>query len=164
MILCADKPTVVGQFDNLNQTGVGILAHTLHAGLLKTGAVIVVKLEAVTVTLPDLRSAIGGCHSRAFAQHTVISPETHGAAHIVDALLLFHQVDDIVGGVGVHLGRVGFLEPEHIAGKLYHHALHAQADAEGGNVVSATPLESHKFALDAALAEAGCDNDAVKAL
>ena len=66
--------------------------------------------------------------------------------------------------VGVHLGTIGVLVAQHVAGKLDDHHLHAETDAEGGNVVRAAVLGGDDLALDAALSEAGADDDARHAL
>lgn len=104
MILCAYKPAVVRQLHYLNQMCGRVLTHTLHASLLKTCAIIVIKLKTVAVTLPDVSRAIGSLYLRALTQMAVISPQTHRAAHIVYALLLLHEVNYIVGRIGSHFG------------------------------------------------------------
>lgn len=84
-----------------------------------------------------------------------VGSEAHCSAHVVDALLLFHQVDDVVRCVGSHLGGVGVLKPEDVACEFYHHALHAEAYAEGGQVVGAAPFEGDELTFDASLPESG---------
>ncbi len=61
----------------------------------------------------------------------------------------------------VHLRGVGSLQTEDIAGKLNHHALHTEANAEGGHVVLATPFQGNKLTLDATLTESGGNDHAV---
>ena len=58
----------------------------------------------------------------------------------------------------VHLAAVGIGIAQYVARKLYDHHLHAQTDAEGGNIVGATILGSNDFALYATLAEAWTDD------
>ena len=65
-------------------------------------------------------------------------------------------------GVVVHFGGVGVGESEHVSCKLDHHALHAQADAERGHVMLATPFQGHEFAFYATLAESGSYDHSVK--
>ena len=67
-----------------------------------------------------------------------------------------------MGGMGVHLGGVGIVEAEDVAGELDDHALHAEAYAECGHVVLAAPAECDELSVDAALAEAGSDDNAVE--
>ena len=61
VVLCAHKPALAGNFNNLDQVGVGVLADALHPCLFKTGAVVVVELEAVAMALADEFPAICFC-------------------------------------------------------------------------------------------------------
>ncbi len=140
MVLCAYIPLLAGHLHNLDQMGIGVLAHTLHASGFKLLAVVVVELEAMAMPLLDVELAIGLGHLGSRLQVAGIGAQAHGAAHVGHALLLFHQVDHVVGRVGVELGTVGLGKAHHVAGKLDDHALHAQAYAEGGHVVLAAPL------------------------
>ncbi len=140
----------------------GVFTHTFHACLLEAFAVGVVELVAVSVTLADVLCAVCLGGERTVAQGAVVGAEAHCAAEIGDVFLLFHKVNHVVGRGVVHLCAVGVGEAEDVAGKLYHHALHAEAYTESGHIVLAAPSESHKLALDTALAEAGGDNHAVE--
>ncbi len=162
MILCADKPAERGNLDNLHKTGVRVLAHAFHAGLFETCPIVVVELKAVAVTLLNLGGSVGLCGTRTRGKPACIGAEPHGASHVVYALLLLHEVDDIVRGIVVHLGGVGLTESEDVAGKLDDHALHAETYAECGDVIGTAPFESHKLSLYASLAESGGYDHAVK--
>ena len=163
VVLRADVPALVGQLNHLGQAALGVHARDGHARCLKALAVLVVELEAVAVTLLDVGHAIGIGNFRASLDTAGISAQTHRAAHVGDRLLVLHEVDDIVAGLGVYLGAVGIGEAQDITCKLDDHALHAQADAEGGHVVLTAPPEGDEFALDAALPESRCHHDAVVA-
>ena len=105
-------------------------------------------------------SAVGLVGAAAGDEFAVVSTEAHRAAHLGDGLLLLHEVDDVVGRVGVHLAAVGVGIAENVAGKLDDHHLHAEADTEGGQVVGAAILGGEDFALSATLAKAGTDDEA----
>ena len=161
VVLRADVPAVVGQLEDLGQATLGVHAGNSHARRLELLAILVVELEAVAVTLLNVGHAIGLCNFCARFDAAGIGAQSHRAAQVGDGLLILHQVDDVVGGLLVHLGAVGIGQAQHVAGKLDDHALHAQADAKGGHVVLTAPLEGHILALDAALPESRCHDDAV---
>ena len=141
----------------------GVLAHATHARLLELLAEFLVELEAVTMTLLDVQFSICLCNFRARKQTASISAQSHSATHVGDALLLFHQVDDIMLGVRVKFYAIGIGHAQHITGKLDDHALHTQTDAEGGHIVLTAPLQRHIFALGASLTETRSDDDTVLA-
>ena len=141
----------------------GLTPAMVMPACLKLLAVLVVELKAVAVALLDVGLAIGLGNLGARLDAAGIGAQAHRAAQVGDRLLVLHQVDDVVGRLGVHLGAVGIGQAQHVAGKLDDHALHAQADAEGGHIVLTAPPQGHILALDAALSESGCHNDAVVA-
>ena len=161
VVLGADVPAVARQLDDLGQAALRVHARDGHARLLKALAVLVVELKAVSVALLDVGDAIGLSNLGARLDVAGVSAQSHRAPHVGDRLLILHQVDDIMAGLGVHLGAVGIGQSQHIACELNDHALHTQADAEGGHIVLAAPLEGDKFALDASLPKAWSDDDAV---
>ena len=65
--------------------------------------------------------------------------------------------------VACKLHAVGIGIAQHIAGKLNHHHLHAQTDAEGGNVVGAGVFGGDNLALDTTLTKARTNHDACHA-
>ena len=64
---------------------------------------------------------------------------------------------------GVEFAGVGVLEAADVARKLDAGGLHAQADAEVGHLLFAGVADGVQHALDAALAEAAGNEDAVEA-
>ena len=68
-----------------------------------------------------------------------------------------------MGGGGVELAGVGLREAADVARELDAGGLHAEADAEVRDVVFAGVADGVEHALDAALAEAAGDEDAVEA-
>ena len=61
----------------------------------------------------------------------------------------------------VHLPAVGVGIAKDVASKFYHHHLHTQADAEGGDIVCAGVVGRHYLPFDATLSEARTDNDTI---
>ena len=161
MVLRTDVPALVRQLDDLGQAALGVHASNGHARSLKALAVLVVELEAVAMTLLDVDLAIGLGNFRARLDTTGIGTQAHRATQVGHRLLVLHEVDDVIGRLGVHLGAVGVGKTQDVTCKLDDHALHAQADAKGGHVVLAAPPESDVFALNATLAESRRHDDAV---
>ena len=62
-------------------------------------------------------------------------------------------------GLGVHLGRVGALQAGDVARELADGDVHAEADAEVGDLLLARDLRGVDLALPAAPAEAARDQD-----
>ena len=163
MVLRADVPALALQLDHLGQAALGVDTGNNHASVLKLLAVLVVELKAVAMALLDVGHAIGFGDLGARLDGAGIGAQSHRAAQVGHRLLVLHQVDDVVRRLGVHLGAVGVGHAQHIACKLDDHALHAQANAEGGHVVLTAPPQCHKLALDAALSKSRCHHDAVVA-
>ena len=59
-----------------------------------------------------------------------LRPEPHRAPEILDLLLLGQQIDHGMWRFGIHLGRVGPVETEHVTGELGDGDMHPQADPE----------------------------------
>ena len=89
--------------------------------------------------------------------------ETHGAPEVDDLFLLLEKADDGVGGAFVELGAVGIVPAADVAGELDDGDLHAEADAEEGDVVFAGVAGGGDFPLSAAVAKATGDEDALEA-
>ena len=89
--------------------------------------------------------------------------ETHGAAHLFNAEQFAEFVDDAVLAGGIELAGVGVFEAADVARELDAGGLHAEADAEVGDLLFAGVADGVQHALDAALAETAGDEDAVEA-
>src|SRR5580658_3038732 len=89
--------------------------------------------------------------------------EAHSAAHFVNAKEFAQVIDDAVRGVGIALCGVGLFQACYIACVFDGGALHAEADAEIRDFAFAGELNGVDHALDAALAKAAGDEDAVVA-
>ena len=161
MVLHTDIPVVGWHFDSLNESVLRIEAYASHACGLEVVAEVVVELIAVAVALDDFVFAVCLIEFAVLDELALISAEAHGAAHIGDVFLFFHDVDDIVGRVLIHLATVGIGQMEHIARELNDHNLHAEADAEGRHVVLSAVLSCQNLSFYASCAEPRADDDAV---
>ena len=99
-----------------------------------------------------------GCR-RVGDQLAGVSSEPHGGAHVGDAALLGHQVDDRMRGESVELGGVGRAQAHQGASGLDDHHLHTEAQAQVRHAVHASVLHGVDHALDAALPEASGNDD-----
>ena len=161
VILRADIPAFFGDLHHFHKFCLGVASDAFHAALLEGLQEIVVELEAVAVAFADLGRAVSLGGFRAGKELALVGSETHRASHVGDRFLLLHEVDHVIGCLGVHFGGVGVFEAEHVAGELDHHALHSEADAESRHVMLATPFQGGELTLDSALAEARGDDHAV---
>ena len=148
MELGADEPFLIGQFHHFNQIALRVASHTLHAVLLKIVEVLIVELIAMTVTLLNVCLTINGTGFATFSQSTIVGSQSHRSSHTRDVLLLFHQVDDRMLSLWIHLCAVGISKSQHIAGELNHHHLHTQTNAESGDVVGAGILNGGDLSFD----------------
>src|SRR5690606_16094397 len=111
--------------------------------------------------------------ARAVRQANFLRAQTHRAAELgvfaalLDRALLIlplrDQRDHGMRRRTVELGRVGALEAGHVARVLDDRELHAEADAEIGNLPFARVPDRRDLAVDAALAEAARDENRVRA-
>ena len=110
------------------------------------------------------RVAVRVLRARPVGQLDRLRAEPHRAAEILDLLLLGEQVDHGMRRLGIHLGRVGAVEPDDVARELRDRDVHAEADAEVGNLPLAGDAAGEDLALPAARAEAAGDEDSVHVL
>ena len=87
---------MVGQLDHFHQATVGAGASDDQAGCGQLVAVVVVHFVAVTMALGNLQRAICCCSLGAFNDHAGIGAQTHGAALVINAKLLRHDMNNRV--------------------------------------------------------------------
>ena len=115
----------------------------------------------MTVALHDvLHAAVCLACTAAGTDTAWIRPEPHRPAHLGNVLLLFHDVDDVIRSVRIHLAAVRLGQTEDVPGELDHHHLHSQAYTETRNIILTGISRSDYLTFDAALSEAGTDNHA----
>ena len=145
------------QLDNLDQPVVRRNAAKNHAGSGHLLAVLVVDLVAVAVALGNRAGAVKTHGQGVLSQAAGVRPEAHGRAFVGDTFLLGQDMDDGVGGRGVHFFRIGVCQIAGVAGKLDHGHLKAVTDADKRQAGLAGVFDSGNFAFDAPAAEAGGD-------
>ena len=161
MELHSDEPSQGRNLNNLHQVRFGVDTDTLHTSFLKFLFVVIVEFIAMAVTFLNVLALIGFESLGILVEHTFVSSQTHCAAHVGDGLLFFHDIDNIVRSLFIHLAAVGISIAQYIAGKFDGDALHAQTDTECGNIVCTSVLDSYKLTFDTTLSEARADNDTV---
>src|SRR5688572_27571040 len=117
----------------------------------------------MAVALFDHLHAVRVAGDGALAQVARIFAEAHRAAEGVDADEIAQLVDDFVRRLIIELRRVRADHPRDVARELDGRALHAEADAEEGDLALAGVADRAQLSFDAARAEAGSDQDAVDA-
>ena len=113
------------------------------------------------MALVDDRLAVGVSRTRPFLELDRLRAEAHGAAEILDLLLLREQVDDGERRLGIHLRRVGAVHPADVTCELGDRDVHAEADAEIRDLLLARDPAGEDLPLPAARAEPTGDEDAV---
>src|SRR5450631_117691 len=153
------------ELDELDEAAVRRGAGEPEPCLLELGAVVIVDLIAVAVTLIDQQGAIGLGDDRAFDQLGRIGTQPHGATKVSGAvderLLLLHGGDHRMGGLGIELAGGGVRDAEDVAGVLDHHALQPQAETQRRHTPDTGPLKRPEHALNSSNAEAAGDDDRV---
>src|SRR5580704_4630010 len=118
----------------------------------------------MAVALADFGFAVGFVGQGAGFEFAGPGAEAHRAAHFVYAQEFAQFIDDAMRCLRIEFSAVGLLEAGGVACVFDCGALHAEADAEKGNFVIAGVLDGVDHALDAALAEAAGNENAVVAL
>lgn len=94
-----------------------------------------------------------------FIQHTWVGSKTQGAADVLNAVLLWHQVDHRVGSRRVKLNTVGILKADYVPGKFYNGKLHAKTQTQERNTMFAGIADRSDFAVDSSVAETARNQD-----
>lgn len=157
MELSADIPAEGWDFYNFHQVGFGIDTCTLHASCFIFGLIKVVEFVAVAMAFLNVFGAIGFIGFASFLKDTFVSSQSHGAAHVGDGLLFFHDVDDVVGSLFVHFARISIGISQYVTGEFDGNALHTQTDAECRNIMGTGIFDGDKLAIDATFAETRTD-------
>src|SRR5215213_2415486 len=118
VILAGDEPGMVRELDHLDKAAFLERARDDEARLDQLRPERVVHLVAVPVALVDDGLAVGRMCARPLLHVDSVGAEAHRATEILDFLLLGQEVDDRIGRLRVHLGRVGAVEPDHVAREL----------------------------------------------
>src|SRR5712675_1839781 len=140
MKLHADKPRVIGEFDDFRQHAVGRHSGKPQSGRFERLFIADINLIAMAMPLADTGGAVDLCHPAFGGEHRFVGAQPHGSAEIslglaplqsVAAHPFGHQPDYWMytrtkfGG-----SRIG--EVREVPRSLYHRHLHAKADPEIG--------------------------------
>ena len=133
----------------------------------------VVDLVTMAVTLRDARRPVDPMRKRTGDDIARLRAQAHRAAQIgagvppfdrtIAVLPLGDQRDDRMRRRRIELGAVGMREARHVSRVFDDGKLHAEADAEVGNVVLARIAYGGDLPLDAALAETAGDEHGIHA-
>lgn len=162
--LAADVPFERRNLHDLDETSIRVCSRSYHASLFELLKELGVVLVAMAVALANIGLAVYLVGTAAGLDGTIVCTKTHRASLIGDIFLILHDVDDRVWSSMIHLGAVGLLPTEDVAGELDDGHLHTEADAEERNIVLTSVTSGDDLALDAAIAEARGDDDALKTL
>ena len=135
MELDTDKKRMRRKFDRLDPSqlfafGIRPMIDSghLHARRLEIGNIIVVELVTMAMPFGNILLAIDLVEQAVLFQGARVSAQTHRPAHVLDVLLLVHDMDHRILGLGIHLGGIGCFPAQNIAGELDYAHLHPQAD------------------------------------
>src|SRR5690606_7863076 len=169
--LARDEPRMVRQLHDLDQQVVHGLARDDETEILERLPVAVVEFVAVPMPLAYHVLAVQLARERSAAQAAFLRAEAHRAAEVgrlVAALDLAaaggpfgDQRDDRMHAVAVVLAGIGAVQPGHVARELDHRGMHAVADPEVRDAMLARVARRGDLALEAALAEATGNEDAI---
>ena len=163
MELAAEKPRVIRRFDDFDVIFVGSAAGDAEASSDEGLFVFAIEFVAVAVAFADFSFAVGFVGKGAGFELAGPRAEAHGAAHFVHAEQFAQFVNDAVRRLRIELGAVGLLQPgTSRAYSIVAHCMPRQIP-KNGNLVLAGVLNGVDHSLNAALAEAAGNQDAVVA-
>ena len=160
--LAGDVEAVAGELDDFHESFLGADGADDEAFFLELVLVVGIELVAVAVTLGDTVGIVIELRGlRSCEKDGLAGAEAHVVAHGGEFFLLFLQADDGVRGVFIELGGVRTGEAADVAGEFDGGDLHAETDAEVGDIVLAGVLGGEDFSFDAAIAETAGNEDAI---
>ena len=98
-----------------------------------------------------------------FIQDTGVGTKAQRTADIFYSVLIRHQGNDRMGRIGIQLDAVCVVHAAYVTGKFHNGKLHAQAQAQEGDLVLAGVLDGAEFAVNAPVAETARYQDALDA-
>src|SRR5215472_979406 len=160
--LAAQEIWMIGDLHDLDVGSVGRSSRDAQTAAGEHGFILTIEFVTVAMPLADLHGAVRfGCLAIGFQ---LAGPRTqaHGAAQFVDASQLAQFIDDAMRRSLVKFAGIGFVQTADVAGKLNARGLHAQANAEVGNLLLTRVADAVEHAFNPALAETTGYQDAVK--
>ena len=120
MELARYKPWVIGEFNDLHESPVWRDSGEVHPGRLKLRLESIRHLKAVAVALVGNLCAVHGCGAGADCQLRRIEAESLRAPLLLNAALIWREVNDRVLGEHVELRGVCIGRGERLASELNH--------------------------------------------
>ncbi len=161
--LAGDKPGMIGDFNDLNQSTIHRTTGDFHAGRDNVIQVAVVELIAMTMALRDHILSVELAGQAAGLQVTLLTAEPHCTPQVgafvaffqlpVGIQPLHNQADYRIGRRTIELGAVGARQTRNMAGELNHRHLHPQADTQVGDTLFPGIANRFDFAFYASVAE-----------
>src|SRR5579859_2074460 len=159
--LAAEEPGVLGGLDYFDVVFVGGAAGDAQSGVGQSFLVVAVEFVAVAMAFANLRFAVSLGGKRTGFEFAGPSAQAHGATHFVDAEKFAQFIDDAMGRLRIAFGSIGLLQPGNVARVFHGGTLHAETDAEIGNLVLAGVLDGVDHSLKTAFAETTWNQNAV---
>ena len=115
----------------------------------------------MSVTLVDRLLAVGSKSFRACLERDRLGAEAHRATHVAHVFLLWQQVDNRGGRLGVELGRVRSRHARYVTCELGNRDLHTEADTEEWHLMLARKAGRSNLAFNTAATKATGDQHAI---
>src|SRR5450830_1257385 len=159
--LDTDKERMTLEFKGLNQTLPLINSSDAHAMFFEGCTVVIVELVTMTMAFGKSGCPIGLFHPAPRCDGVLVDAKPHGPAQLLHTLLRRHEVDHKILGLWLELLGVRVRNAEHVPCKLDAGNLHAQADAQKGQIVGTCIPRSQDHAFDATFPETARNQNAV---
>src|SRR5210317_1696230 len=130
MKLARHKPWMPSYFHGLHQVPFFVNSGYGQAFAYEVFLERIIEFIPVPVSLGDLCLPVCRVCFRPLGQYTWIGAKTHGSAHVLDFLLLLHQIYHGVLGFRIKLTAVCPLIAAYISREFHDSALHPQTDTK----------------------------------
>ena len=123
----------------------------------------IVELKAVAVTFCNNFFLVSIARNGTLLQVAWVKPKPHCAAHVLDILLVGHQIYHRVFGGSVKFSGVDQVSAKHRPRKFHDHQLHTQAQSKVGDFLGACHGSSLHFSFDDPSSKAARNNNTIHA-
>ncbi|SCH06300.1 Uncharacterised protein [uncultured Clostridium sp.] len=154
MGLRRQEERVIFQLDHFHNPSIRRNTGKRHPRLTQHLTVIIVDLIPMAMTLMNGLLAVQLVSLCILIQNTRIRTKPQGTADILDSILIRHQMNHRMRGIGIQLHTVGVLISDDMAGKLHNGHLHTQAQPQERNIIFTGIADGADLTLDTAIAEA----------
>src|ERR1700690_105887 len=161
MELAADKPGMVGHFDDLNIYAVRCAARDSESGAGERRLVLAIEFVAMAMALGNFQRAIRFIGKRAGLKFARPRAQAHRAAHFVHAQQFAQFVNHAIRRRRIELRAVRIFDSRNLPRIFDRRALHAQANPEERDLFLPRVGNRVNHSGNAALAEAAGNQDAI---